>query len=488
MLYPPSAQTLKKGAGPGHASGACSCFGEMSAPPHHDPFHPRRPHPGLSNADAAEVAALARILHALSLYGPPALAEVARWERAATALPPAHAAVLAHSLPTKAAAGRAAVAANAAFLADLVAAVVSGAAGLGPGMASHLATAAAIAGEAAAAGVAPAPADVEKVRYLLRNAARDWSAAGAGERAACYGRLVGALVQELRPPPPAGPAGEEEEEEEEAGQTQPHPPPPARPRVLVPGAGLARLALDLAAAGFAVEANEHSFYMLLGSAYLLNAGPTAASPAPLHPWALSPCNRAADADQFRAVSIPDADPGALAAGAGPGGLSMVAGEFTAVYGRGQRAPGGEQAGADAPPLFDAVATAFFLDCAPNPLAFIDAIAASLRPGGLWVNCGPVLWHWAGEEGGGGCGGGAEQEEEGAGGDSDDPAAPSAQPWPHSLELSLADVLTSAAAAGFDLVRPVEMVPGVPFNEDAACMVTTTYTAAFWVMRKRGTGR
>ena len=430
-------------------------------------------------AAAAETAALARILHALSLYAPPALAEVDRWERAAAALAPAHAAVLGRSLLAKHAAGRAAVSANTAFLGDLVRAVVDGECGLGPGLAPHLAAASAAAGAAVSAGVRPAPADIEKVRYLLRNAARDWSAAGAGERAACYGRLVAALVEELKPPPPAAAAAAA------AGGGEARPPAP-RPRILVPGAGLARLAVDLAAGGFCVEANEHSFYMLLGSAYLLNAGPTTAAPAAVHPWALSPSNRVSYAHQFRAVAIPDADAGALAAGGGPGGLAMVAGEFTAVYGR-KEAGGPHQ---QPPPTFDGVATAFFLDCAPNALAFIDTIAGCLRPGGLWVNCGPLLWHWEAGEGGGGAGGvwGAADDVGDDGDHAPHPApaaAATAAAWPHSLELSLEDVLAAAGAAGFDLVRPVEMVAGVPFNEDSGSMVVTTYTAAFWVMRKRG---
>ena len=454
-----------------------------------DPFRPP-PTAGLSPADAAEVGALARILHALACYRAPALAEVGRWEAAAAALPPHHADVLGGRLAAKAAAGRAAVDANGAFLTALVDACISGQCGLGPGMAPALEAAARLAAAAAAAGVRPSGADVEKVGYVLRNAARDWSGAGAGERAACYGRIVDALVEELRPPPPATAAeGGGGEGGGAAPAGHPPPPPPARPRVLVPGAGLARLALDLNAAGFRVEANEHSFFMLLASAFILNGGLTPAAPALIHPWALSPSNRLADGDQFRGVAVPDADPGALASGGGPGGLAMVAGEFTAVYGRaattgGSGGSGGSGGAGGAPPpsTFDAVATAFFLDTAPNPLAYIDAIASCLAPGGLWVNCGPLLWHWAGgeDDGCGGGGGGTGGAATAAAADPD----PGDDRWPHSLELSLEDVLVAADAAGFALVRPVEVLEGVPFNEDGGSMLVTSYRVAFWVMRKR----
>lgn len=61
-------------------------------------------------------------------------------------------------------------------------------------------------------------------RYVLKNVARDWSAEGAGERAASYGRLVAELQRLF------------------GGWPADAPEPPA---VLVPGAGLARLCLEI---------------------------------------------------------------------------------------------------------------------------------------------------------------------------------------------------------------------------------------------------
>jgi carnosine N-methyltransferase len=43
--------------------------------------------------------------------------------------------------------------------------------------------------------------------------------------------------------------------------------------------------------------------------------------------------------------------------------------------------------------FDAVATVFFLDTAPNVLRYIEVIKHCLRPGGIVVNFGPLLWHF-----------------------------------------------------------------------------------------------
>ena len=44
--------------------------------------------------------------------------------------------------------------------------------------------------------------------------------------------------------------------------------------------------------------------------------------------------------------------------------------------------------------FDCVATCFFIDTAHNLLEYMEVIHAVLRPGGKWVNLGPLLYHWA----------------------------------------------------------------------------------------------
>lgn len=61
---------------------------------------------------------------------------------------------------------------------------------------------------------------------MLKNLVRDWSAEGAAERAQSYGRILRELQARLGSTLAAG---------------------SARPRVLVPGAGLSRLCVDIAA-------------------------------------------------------------------------------------------------------------------------------------------------------------------------------------------------------------------------------------------------
>lgn len=44
--------------------------------------------------------------------------------------------------------------------------------------------------------------------------------------------------------------------------------------------------------------------------------------------------------------------------------------------------------------FDCVVTCFFIDTAHNIVEYLEVINYCLKPGGKWVNLGPLLWHWA----------------------------------------------------------------------------------------------
>ena len=62
-------------------------------------------------------------------------------------------------------------------------------------------------------------------------------------------------------------------------------------------------------------------------------------------------------------------------------FSMVAGEFIEVY-------------QNQPKKWDCIVTCFFIDTAHNILEYIECINKILKPNGLWVNIGPLLWHYS----------------------------------------------------------------------------------------------
>jgi carnosine N-methyltransferase len=45
-------------------------------------------------------------------------------------------------------------------------------------------------------------------------------------------------------------------------------------------------------------------------------------------------------------------------------------------------------------MWDCVVTCFFIDTAHNVIDYLICINKILKVGGLWVNLGPLLWHYA----------------------------------------------------------------------------------------------
>ena len=275
-----------------------------------------------------EAEALGRIAHAISCYRSDANGEISRWEASAARLAsrtqtgPKDAAAVApllSRLRAKHLAARAAAERNARWLDSLLEATVGlssrstegegegeeekgpggggGGGESGSGCSPYAPAAAAVARSLAAAGALPSAGEADKVRYVLKNAARDWSDAGRAERAASYGRMVEALSRALPPERGSavgvapggggggggggkgGVAGEGGEGNGGGGgDAGCHSPSSSSssssssspPRVLVPGSGLGRLCVDLVAAGYAAQGNEFSYYMLLASAFALN--------------------------------------------------------------------------------------------------------------------------------------------------------------------------------------------------------------------------
>ncbi|KAL6865249.1 hypothetical protein ACP4OV_016400 [Aristida adscensionis] len=131
------------------------------------------------------------------------------------------------------------------------------------------------------------------------------------------------------------------------------------PSCLVPGAGLGRLALEISTLGFLSQGNELSYYMLILSSFILNHTQEA-NEWTIYPWIHSNCNSLSDNDQLRPVKFPDIH------------LSRSA--------------------------WDVVVTCFFLDTAHNIVQYIEIISKVLKDGGVWINLGPLLYHFANSSG------------------------------------------------------------------------------------------
>ncbi|KAL1221217.1 hypothetical protein V5N11_011019 [Cardamine amara subsp. amara] len=260
--------------------------------------------------------------------------------------------------------------------------------------------------------------DVDKVRCIIRNIVRDWAAEGQRERDECYKPILEEL-DSLFP------------------DRQKESTPPA---CLVPGAGLGRLALEISCLGFISQGNEFSYYMMICSSFILNYTQVPGEWT-IYPWIHSNCNSLSDNDQLRPICIPDIHPASAAI---TEGFSMCGGDFVEVYNESSHAG-----------MWDAVVTCFFIDTAHNIIEYIETISKILKDGGVWINFGPLLYHFADTYGYGN---------------------------EMSIELSLEDVKRVASHYGFEIEK--ERTVETTYTTNPRSMMQNRYYAAFWTMRKK----
>ncbi|BEJ11480.1 hypothetical protein CspHIS471_0109020 [Cutaneotrichosporon sp. HIS471] len=230
-------------------------------------------------------------------------------------------------------------------------------------------------GPAKKAGQAERDLRQDKVRSTLRSFVRDWAAEGQSERDACYTPILAALDEHFS-------GGRE------------------NVKVLVPGCGLGRLAMEIAAHGFWAQGNEFSTYMLIASHFALNQS-TRVGEHLIFPWLHSFSNHVStEQNLLRSVRVPDVVPAEILGGRG--GFSLVAGDFEEVYGpshwhneetNGESDDDEEAGRVNQRGRWGAVVTCFFIDTAHNVLNYLRIVHGLLDEGGVWINLGPLLWHF-----------------------------------------------------------------------------------------------
>jgi carnosine N-methyltransferase len=158
-------------------------------------------------------------------------------------------------------------------------------------------------------------------------------------------------------------------------------------------------------------------------------------------------------DLIRSVLIPDENPAnGIRLSGTKGEMSMVAGDFIECY----STP--ENAG-----TFSVVVTIFFIDTAPNVLKYLETIHHVLEPNGVWINLGPLAWHFEPDS---------------------DTTRPSQTGG--SIELTLTELLSVIKKIGFTFEteeglsqRTIQM----PYMANNRGMLTYLYETEFWVARK-----
>jgi carnosine N-methyltransferase len=285
--------------------------------------------------------------------------------------------------------------------------------------------------------------DIAKAHSTVRQFYRDWSVEGARER----NLITSTVLEDLR-----GCLGS------------------PRKKILLPGAGLARLAFDLVCNGYNTTGNEISYHQLLASNWVLNHTEHAGQ-YKLHPFATTFTNLRSRTQQLKEIQIPDVHPASVLAeylreGEVLGELSMDAGDFSTTY-----------SSAEQRAEFDAVVSVFFIDTAPNLITYIEAVRNCLVDGGVWINIGPLLWHFDEKN--------TRQPDEDkhqnmSGG------APEGVAESGSFELTDEEVVLLLQRMGFEILRHeiLESGQGLGYIQDPESMLQNLYHCSHWVARKK----
>ncbi|KAF0316965.1 hypothetical protein GQ607_015762 [Colletotrichum asianum] len=197
-------------------------------------------------------------------------------------------------------------------------------------------------------------------------------------------------------------------------------------KVLVPGSGMGRLASDIADLGYDVTANELDYGSILAY-HLLTNHTSSLHQHTLHPFVTKWTHQANPSSRCSAVTVPDHWPNKT--------VKLVEGDFLETF------PEKKQ--------FDAVVTLFFIDISNNVIDFLSNIHRLLKPGGVWVNLGPLKWgtHTA-------------------------------------LQLSAEEVLQLADLLGFDTDHASRKSIDSLYADQPDTLLKFTYVTQFWTAKKR----
>uniref|UniRef100_A0A915EHX1 carnosine N-methyltransferase n=1 Tax=Ditylenchus dipsaci TaxID=166011 RepID=A0A915EHX1_9BILA len=256
---------------------------------------------------------------------------------------------------------------------------------------------------------------MSKVKSTLKQIVRDWAAEGMTERKTNYDKVLQVINKHFS-----------SEDRHEIN-------------ILVPGAGLGRLAWELLRDGFSVTGNEFSIFMLLTSNFILNTCHEV-DEFTIYPYVMEFSNSWSYTDQLRPIKFPDVS--TLLHSERKNVFSMCAGDFLQAY---------EKEGEK----FDCVATVFFLDTAANPITYIRTIHRILKTGGIWVNFGPLTYHFE------------DSEEE------------------NSLELPFDELVRIIGELGFHINELEEKGINMPveYVANASSMLKYTYECGFFKCTK-----
>lgn len=166
----------------------------------------------------------------------------------------------------------------------------------------------------------------------------------------------------------------------------------------------------------------------------------------LHPFIDSWSHQISETNMLRALPFPNANINASS-------VVLVEGDFTTAFRTGGSG------------VYDVIVTYFFIDTARNLMSYFDTIKMLLKPGGYWINLGPLLY--------------------------------GTSPF---VQLTLEEILVVTEAMEFEYLDTTSLIaehvcgsPTMPgdkvrsleaaYGIDATALTRNAYNAQFWVARR-----
>ncbi|ODV62387.1 S-adenosylmethionine-dependent methyltransferase [Ascoidea rubescens DSM 1968] len=307
----------------------------------------------------------------------------------------------------------------------------------------------------------------ERVKSVLLQLNREWSEASQKERAESFGKILGYLDQNYK--------------NKKRRQNM---------DVLVPGVGLSRLSLDIIQRGFRCQGNEFSYFMLIVSNYILNCS-NIKNEFEIYPFLHRFSNQISRKYQIRKVLVPDINASEVLKDLreiqkidAQNLMSICSGSFIDLYGPNYGIKDSDfydkfkessfEFRASNEEKFDIIITSFFIDTSANIFEYVKAIKWSLKPDGVWINFGPLLWHY-------------EQEEDTFTVAEFEDCKKNKQVPMKGLELTREDLLQCIKSMGFEFKvyeNNVETTYGNDGVNSGKVLAEWVYRCEFWVCNKK----
>lgn len=152
-------------------------------------------------------------------------------------------------------------------------------------------------------------------------------------------------------------------------------------KILIPGSALNRLGFELCKLGYDIEANDFLFLNGIFSDYIFNH--CKKDEMFFYPNIDNFSNFWDEESVFKKYYFPDIniDLKNNNDSKKKGKMKLSIGDFLMVYNNKKE-------------CFDCIITCYFIDTAQNIIHYVDTIYNLLKKGGIWINLGPLSYHWS----------------------------------------------------------------------------------------------